>query len=65
MELGDIFACGIHAWAVVSKHMHLVVNMSLRAGKVAGSYPIARDLFGCFSATPRVARNFVEQMFWL
>lgn len=28
LELGDIFACGIHAWAVMSNHMHLVVHMS-------------------------------------
>ena len=34
LELGNIFACGIHAWAVMS---------NLRAGKVAGSYPRASD----------------------
>ncbi len=28
LELGDIFACGIHAWAVMSNHLHIVVHMS-------------------------------------
>ena len=43
LELGDIFACGIHAWAVMSNHLHLVLHMNLRAGKVAGSQPRASD----------------------
>ena len=28
IELGNIFACGIHAWAVMSNHLHIVVHMS-------------------------------------
>ena len=28
LELGDIFACGIYAWAVMSNHLHIVVHMS-------------------------------------
>ena len=28
LELGDIFACGIYAYAVMSNHYHLVVHMS-------------------------------------
>lgn len=28
LELGHIFACGVHAWAVVRNHLHIVVNMS-------------------------------------
>jgi REP element-mobilizing transposase RayT len=28
LELGNIFACGIHAWAVMSNHLHIVVHMS-------------------------------------
>ena len=28
LELGDIFACGVHAWAVMSNHLHIVVHMS-------------------------------------
>jgi hypothetical protein len=28
LELGDIFACGIYSWAVMSNHLHLVVHMS-------------------------------------
>ena len=28
LELGHIFACGIHAWAVMSNHLHIVVHMS-------------------------------------
>jgi hypothetical protein len=28
LELGEIFACGIYAWAVMSNHLHLVVHMS-------------------------------------
>ncbi len=28
LALGDIFACGIHAWAVMSNHLHIVVHMS-------------------------------------
>ena len=43
LELGSIFACGIHAWAVMSNHLHIVVHMSLRAGKVAVSQPRASD----------------------
>ena len=27
-ELGNIFACGVHAWAVMSNHLHIVVHMS-------------------------------------
>ncbi len=27
-ELGNIFACGIYSWAVMSNHLHLVVHMS-------------------------------------
>ena len=66
LELGQIFACGVHAWAVMSNHLHIVVHMSLRAGKVAGSHPRASAFFfGCFSAQPSFARNFVEQIFWL
>ena len=41
LELGDIFACGIYSWAVMSNHLHIVTHMSLRAGKVAGSYTLA------------------------
>ena len=28
LALGNIFACGIHAWAVMSNHLHIVVHMS-------------------------------------
>ena len=28
LELGNIFACGIHAWAVMSNHLHIVVYVS-------------------------------------
>ena len=28
LELDNIFACGIHAWAVMSNHLHIVVHMS-------------------------------------
>ena len=28
LELGHIFACGVHAWAVMSNHLHIVVHMS-------------------------------------
>ncbi len=28
LELGDIFACGIYSYAVMSNHLHLVVHMS-------------------------------------
>ena len=28
LELGDIFSCGIYAWAVMSNHLHIVVHMS-------------------------------------
>ena len=28
LELGEIFACGIYSWAVMSNHLHLVVHMS-------------------------------------
>jgi REP element-mobilizing transposase RayT len=28
LELGDIFACGIYSWAVMSNHLHIVVHMS-------------------------------------
>ena len=41
LELGQIFACGVHAWAVMSNHLHIVVHMSLRAGEVAASSPRA------------------------
>ena len=41
IELRNIFACGVHAWAVMSNHLHTVVHMSLRAGEVAASYPRA------------------------
>ena len=27
LELGNIFACGIHAWAVMSNHLHIVVEI--------------------------------------
>ena len=35
LELGNIFACGVYAWAVMSNHLHIVVHMSLRTGEVA------------------------------
>lgn len=28
LEMGEIFACGIYAYAVMSNHYHLVVHMS-------------------------------------
>ncbi len=28
LELGDIFACGIYSWAVMSNHLHIVVHVS-------------------------------------
>ena len=28
LELGNIFACGVQAWAVMSNHLHIVVHMS-------------------------------------
>jgi REP element-mobilizing transposase RayT len=28
LELGEIFACGIYSFAVMSNHLHLVVHMS-------------------------------------
>jgi REP element-mobilizing transposase RayT len=34
LELGEIFACGIYAWAVMSNHLHLVVHMNLQASGV-------------------------------
>jgi hypothetical protein len=27
LELGNIFACGIYSWAVMSNHLHIVVHM--------------------------------------
>ena len=31
LELGNIFACGIHAWVDIRNHLHIVVHMSVRA----------------------------------
>ena len=28
LELRNIFACGVHAWAVMGNHLHIVVHMS-------------------------------------
>jgi len=36
LELGNIFACGVHAWAVMSNHLHIVVHMS---PSTAGEWP--------------------------
>lgn len=65
LELGGIFACGIHAWAVMSNHLHIVVHMSLRAGKVAGSYPRASDFVRVLFRNAELCAQLVDQIFWL
>ena len=69
LELGDIFACGVHAWAVMSNHLHIVVHISLRAGKVAGSYPRAsyfvRVLFRNAALCAQLRRSNILALWWL
>jgi len=42
LELGEIFACGIYAYAVMSNHYHLVVHMSPSAANDWSAYEVAR-----------------------
>jgi len=42
LELGQIFACGIYAYAVMSNHYHLVVHMSPSAANDWRTYEVAR-----------------------
>jgi len=41
MELGDIFACGIYAYAVMSNHLHLVIHMSPRISNAWSAEAVA------------------------
>jgi len=42
LELGQIFSCGIYAYAVMSNHYHLVVHMSPNAANDGSAYEVAR-----------------------
>jgi len=42
LELGEIFACGIYAYAVMSNHYHLVVHMSPNAANSWSAQEVAR-----------------------
>jgi len=42
LQLGEIFACGIYAYAVMSNHYHLVVHMSPSAANDWSAYEVAR-----------------------
>ena len=41
LELGQIFACGVHAWAVMSNHLHIVVHMSPSTANAWSSEEVA------------------------
>jgi REP element-mobilizing transposase RayT len=41
LELGDIFACGIYSYAVMSNHLHLVVHMSPVAAREWSALEVA------------------------
>jgi hypothetical protein len=41
LELGDIFACGIYSYAVMSNHLHLVVHMSPIAAREWSALEVA------------------------
>ena len=59
-ELGNIFACGVHAWAVMSNHLHIVVHMSPATAN--GWLPHAG-----FACIPLETLNFVRKKwprFW-
>ena len=42
LEIGEIFACGIYAYAVMSNHYHLVVHMSPSASNAWSADDVAR-----------------------
>ena len=42
LELGEIFACGIYAYAVMSNHYHLVVHMSPSTSNAWSAAEVAR-----------------------
>jgi hypothetical protein len=41
-ELGDIFACGIYGYAVMSNHLHLVLHMSPATSNAWSTEEVAR-----------------------
>ena len=50
LELGNIFACGIHAWAVMSNHLHLVVHMSPATANAWSPEEVAARWVGLYPA---------------
>ena len=66
LELGNIFACGVHAWAVMSNHLHIVVHMSPSTANAWSRKKLPHaGLSFIRPALPRFARNFIDQIFWL
>jgi len=54
LELGNIFACGVHAWAVMSNHLHIVKHMSPATASASELFPLSKHSVktGFFSKVP-------------
>ena len=67
LELGDIFAVGIYAFAVMSNHVHVVLHMHPGTANDWSAMEVARRWVRLFPASTLelCAQNVADQIFWL
>jgi REP element-mobilizing transposase RayT len=60
-ELGEIFACGIYGYAIMSNHLHLVLHMSPATSKAWSADEVARRWVKLYPArTPELCEQKVQ-----
>jgi hypothetical protein len=63
LELGDIFACGIYSWTVMSNHLHIVksINQQIRKAPERANQPLTL-LIGVksFNVPNSTERDYIE-----
>jgi len=64
MELGDIFACGIYAYAVMSNHLHLVIHMSPATSNAWSAEEVAARWVKLWPERTEVLRTRLTDLSW-
>jgi len=67
LELGDIFATGIYAFAVMSNHVHVVLHMHPATANAWSAEEVANRWVRLYPAsTPELcAQKAADKIFWL
>ena len=67
LELGDIFATGIYAFAIMSNHVHIVLHMQPATANAWSNEELANRWVRLYPASSLAlcAQKAADQIFWL